>query len=221
MEESEYIRCEKCKRLFLQSDDNCCPYCGKRISGTVAENVEKPPLIARQINGKMFAVLAVIVVINIIAALISMLSNISVYSAAVERVGSEEFKLVQQYVESGMITDAKTVESVQLVVKSFNVASVLVWFICIANGAAIAAGVLMLLRFRWSFKVGIVTAIFGILVQIADAICGFAVMGAVDIAGTLAYTIPKLALILLLVIFNEKAMSPQKRTAVYHNGEND
>lgn len=129
MDESEYIRCEKCKRLFLQSDDNCCPYCGKRISGAAAENVEKPPLIARQINGKMFAVLIVIVVINIIAALISMLSNISVYSAA-ESVGSEEFKLVRQYVESGMITDTKTVESVQLVIRSFNAASVLVWFIC-------------------------------------------------------------------------------------------
>lgn len=221
MEESEYIRCEKCKRLFLQSNDNRCLYCGKRISGAAAENAEKPPLIARQINGKMFAVLIVIVVINIIAALISMLSNISVYSAAAESVGSEEFKLVRQYVESGMITDTKTVESVQLVVKSFNAASVLVRFICIANGAAIVAGVLMLARFRWSFSVGIITAIFGILVQIADAICGMAIVGAVDIAGTLAYTIPKLALILLLVIFNEKAMNLQAHTAVRYNGEND
>lgn len=219
MEESEYIRCEKCKRLFLESSDRRCPYCGKRIGGAATENAAKPPLIARQINGKMFAVLIVIVVINIIAALVSMLSNISVYSVAAESVGSEEFKLVRQYVESGMITDTQTVENVQFVIKSFNAASVLVWFICIADGAAIAAGVLMLLRFRWSFKVGIVTAIFGMLVQIADAICGLAIVGAVDIAGTLAYTIPKLALVLLLVIFNEKAMSAPEQTTAPRSSE--
>lgn len=205
MEADNYIRCKKCKQLFLDCDDKTCPFCGKLIEGAEGASKGKAPLIAKHINGSRLVTLTVVVLITILVSVISIVLNVQVYNENSEVYNSEVFQYNQFCVNSGLVTDPEIVDAVRTAENAYNTSVVLVWMFVITNAASIIVGLLMLIRFRWAFKAGIIAVGLTFLAQIIEAICCFAFGLGFNLIGLLATAIPKLVLILIYVIYNEKA----------------
>lgn len=210
MEANNYIRCTKCKQLFLDCDDKTCPFCGKLIDGVENTSKENVPLIAKHITGNSLATLVVIVIITIVISIVSIVLNLGVYNTNEQIYNSADFQMVKSYVDSGLIYDSEVVDAVRTTENAYNTSVVLVWLFIVSNTASIIAGVLMLIRFRWSYKVGMATVGFALLVQVIESICCLAFGIGFDLGGLLLTAVPKLGLILMFVIYNEKANNPPK-----------